>query len=119
MDAGSNSDPEQWVAQLPMAEAEFGDGLVLTGCLVPTKADEIRIVVGEFCLSFSPGDVLDVAPVGATEHVGMSPPAGTVRIAIRRRAPLLDVRLAVLIHEPSPRRPFALSTRPLPLILDP
>lgn len=117
MDAGSNRDPEQWAAQLPMAVAEFGDGLLLTGYLVPTEADEIRIVVGGVCLSFSSGDVLDLAPVGAAEQVGMSPSAGTARIAIRRGAPLLDARLGMLIHESS-RRPFALSTRPLSLMLD-
>lgn len=91
---------------------------MLTGCLLPTEADEVRIVVGEFCLSFSRGDVLGVAPVEAAEHAGMKPPAGTARIAVRRGAPLLDARLGMLIHESS-QRPFALSSRPLRLTIDP
>lgn len=111
-------DLEQWVAQLPVSEVEFGDNLVLTGCLLPTEADEIRVLVGDFCLSFSCNDVLGVAPVGAAEDIGMKSPAGTARIAVRRGAPLLDARLGVLIHGSS-RKPFALSSRPWPLTLDP
>jgi hypothetical protein len=111
---------EQWLAHLPLADEQAGDGFVLTGRLVSVDGDEVRIVVGEPCLSFSPDDILDIAPVEVTEQLGPTPSPGTVRVAIRRGASLLDARPGTLIDGlPPPRRPFALATRPTPIILDP
>jgi hypothetical protein len=111
---------EQWLVQLPFAEGEVGDGLVLTGWLLPTESGLTRIVAGELCLLFSTDDVLDVEPVGVTEQFGPTSASGALRVAIRRGAPLLDARPGVLSDGPRPpRRPFALATRLVPMILDP
>jgi hypothetical protein len=104
-------DLERWLAVLPGADEEPGDGLVLSGRLAPAPPGRVRLVTRDLSLAFHADDVLDLESSGA---------AGEVRLLLRRGAALVDARPAPLEPDaPAGRRPFALATRPRTLTLAP
>jgi hypothetical protein len=111
-----NVDVAQWIAHLPRADEQVVDGLVLTGYVLPAGAGEMRLAVGEVGLAFALADILDVAR--AQEDCGPPAPTPAVRVAVRRGAPLLDARPAILATG-RPCMPFALSARLTPVVLEP
>jgi hypothetical protein len=111
-----NVDVAQWIAHLPRADEQVGDGLVLTGYVLPAGAGEMRLAVGEVGLAFALADILDVAP--AQEDFGPASSTPAVRVVVRRGASLLDARPAMLVTG-RPRMPFALSVRLTPVVLEP
>lgn len=113
---------ETWLSRLPMAEEQVGDGIVLSGRLMPGAAGEFRILAGQLCLSFLRADILEIEPVSVPTADGLlQPPVQPeVRVLLRQGAPIQDVRAAELCDQILPqRRPFALSVRPLTITLGP
>jgi len=111
-------DIESWLGRLPLADEERTDGLVLIGRL-PEIADGVfHLVAAETRLSFSSGDLLALIDAAEDEPGHLLPP-GSVRVAIRRGAALLDARPCSVAGKSAPRTPFAFSTRPQILRLGP
>jgi hypothetical protein len=109
-----NIDVDRWLECLPIAEARTGDGMVIAGQLTAGPAHGVWLLVGELCLAFRLGDILEVVPVAPTERSVASTSQQGVRVLVRRGAPLLDVGLSKATgFEERQRRPFALSARPL------
>jgi hypothetical protein len=85
-----NVDVAQWIAHLPRADEQVGDGLVLTGYVLPAGAGEMRLAVGEVGLAFALADILDARPA--------------ILATGRPRMPFaLSVRLTPVVLEPSRR----------------
>jgi hypothetical protein len=115
-----DTDVENWLSHLPLADEYPANGAVLNGWLVSSKARQITILVGEVYLSFHRSDILEIELADSQE---ITPdPSGklAVRAIVRRGARLLDIRLVQLDDNLSQqRRPFALAARPLAPVLPP
>ena len=115
-----NLDIEKWLSHIPLAEEVVGEGIVLSGWLVPSKPEELCILIGELYLVFHRIDIVGMELVTSIEDPGELKPAIEVRIVIRRGSPILDIRLGQLREVLSPQqRPFAFSVRPLSITLKP
>jgi hypothetical protein len=111
---------EKWLSHLPFAEEHAGDGIVLTGLLVPGDPGGLHVLVGELRLSFLNEDIVEIEPVATSESLFAHEDEGMVRVLVRRGAPVEDVRPSELCNKVLPqRRPFALSVRPLVVTLGP
>jgi hypothetical protein len=120
-----NISVEKWLCCLPFAEEQAWDGIVVTGRLTAGEVGYVHCLVGELRLSFLPEDITAIEPLVAPdlllpeESKGLGSVA-TVRILIRRRAPVQDIRPSELCERALPeRRPFALSVRPRVITLGP
>jgi hypothetical protein len=114
---------EKLLSGLPFAEEQAGDGIVLTGRLLAGEVDYFHCLIGELRLSFLPEDIEEVEPLSTSELLlsqeGIGT-AGTVRIVVRRGAPVQDIRPSELCEKMQPlRRPFALSVRPRVITVGP
>lgn len=113
-----NSEIANLLARLPPAEEELGDGIVLTGRLLPRAPNEVNVLSGGFCFTFFLKDVLAIEPIGIEELEKQFASKEEVRVLVRRHAPILNILPGQLYSGLLTRqRPFALSVRSAALTL--
>jgi hypothetical protein len=105
--------------ELPYDKEQVAAGRIyMSGMLARSESGVVRIVTGGYCLVFDSGDIQDAVQVVVEEEVRTPP---TLVLVLRAPARLLSferwTELDQAMSEAS--RPFAIATRPHPIVAPP